>query len=71
MIGHMKSDYRMERNHFFGKEGDRINAIHPACEFNIRKLIPAFFLPILEWFLFGKRCSGKSRGELAIPSIAA
>lgn len=38
VIGHVKSDHRMDRNYLKGKEGDTINAILAACGFNIRKL---------------------------------
>ena len=43
VIGHLKSDNRMERNHLLGRDGDRINAILAACGFNLRKLLRAFF----------------------------
>lgn len=43
VIGHLKSDNRMERNHLLGDDGDRINAVLAACGFNLRKLIRAFF----------------------------
>lgn len=43
IIGHMKSDCRMDRNYLKGKEGDRINAILAAAGYNMRKLIRAFF----------------------------
>jgi IS5 family transposase len=46
IIGHLKSDNRMERNHLLGEEGDRINALLAGCGRNIRKLLRAFFLSI-------------------------
>lgn len=42
IIGHMKQDHGMERNHLLGKAGDRINAILSGCGFNLRKLVRAF-----------------------------
>jgi len=48
VIGHAKSDHRMDRNYLKGKQGDRINALLSGCGFNFRKLIKAFFLPIFE-----------------------
>ena len=39
VIGHCKSDYRMDRNYLKGVKGDKINAILSACGFNIRKLL--------------------------------
>jgi IS5 family transposase len=45
IIGHLKSDNRMNRNFLKGVEGDRINAILCGCGFNMRKLLAVFFLP--------------------------
>jgi len=42
VIGHMKQDHGMERNHLLGKAGDRINAMLSGCGFNLRKLLRAF-----------------------------
>lgn len=39
VIGHCKSDNRLDRNHLKGREGDKVNAILSACGFNIRKLL--------------------------------
>ncbi len=49
VIGHMKSDHRMHRNHLNGWEGDRINAILAGCGFNLMKLYRtvALFVRIL------------------------
>jgi IS5 family transposase len=44
IIGHLKSDHRMNVNYLKGKEGDRINAILTGCGFNLAKLLAAFFL---------------------------
>lgn len=49
IIGHLKSDNRMERNYLKGKEGDRMNAMLAACGFNLRKLLRAFLLPLFDW----------------------
>lgn len=38
VIGHLKQDHKMERNHLLGKDGDRINALLTGCGFNLRKL---------------------------------
>jgi IS5 family transposase len=38
VIGHLKSEHKMERNHLLGKVGDRINALLTGCGFNLRKL---------------------------------
>jgi IS5 family transposase len=44
IIGHLKSDNRMDRNYLKGAIGDKINALLCGCGANIRKLIAAFFL---------------------------
>ena len=44
IIGHLKSDCRMDRNRLKGKQGDRINALLAASGYNMRKLLRAFFL---------------------------
>jgi IS5 family transposase len=49
VIGHLKSESRLDRNYLLGEEGDRINAILSGCGFNIRKLLRAFFLFLLFW----------------------
>ena len=44
IIGHAKSDNRMNRNYLKGEEGDKMNAILAGCGFNIRKLLRAILL---------------------------
>jgi IS5 family transposase len=44
IIGHSKSDHRLNRNQLAGKLGDQFNVIFAACGFNIKKLIRAFWL---------------------------
>jgi IS5 family transposase len=39
VIGHLKSDHKLERNHLLGKAGDCINAIMTGTAFNMKKLI--------------------------------
>ncbi len=38
VIGHLKGEHKLERNHLLGHEGDRINALLTGCGFNLRKL---------------------------------
>jgi transposase, IS5 family len=38
VIGHLKQEHGLERNHLLGQEGDRINALLTGCGFNLRKL---------------------------------
>ena len=54
IIGHLKSDNRMERNQLLGEEGDRINAILAGCGRNLRKLLRAFFLSIFIVVFLGR-----------------
>ena len=63
VIGHMKEDHRMHRNHLKGMDGDKMNAILAACGFNLRKLLRAFFWPIFKELGWFKLC-------LADPEIA-
>jgi len=49
VIGHLKSDNRMQKNQLKGQDGDHINAILSACGFNMRKLIAVFLCPKLIW----------------------
>jgi transposase, IS5 family len=39
VIGHLKSDHRMERNYLWHREGDAANAILAAVGYNFRRLI--------------------------------
>ncbi|MBE0617800.1 MAG: IS5 family transposase [Proteobacteria bacterium] len=47
IIGHLKGDHRMDRNHLKGADGDRINALLAGCGFNIRKLLRELY-----WLIF-------------------
>lgn len=47
VIGHMKSDHRMDRNFLLGFQGDQINALMAACAFNMKKVLRA----VLFWLL--------------------
>lgn len=42
VIGHVKSDHRMNRNQLRGKLGDELNVIFATAGFDIRKLLRAF-----------------------------
>lgn len=45
-IGHLKSNYRLERNRLKGRLGDALNALFSAAAMNFRKLL-GFFLAFL------------------------
>ena len=53
IIGHLKLDHRMDRNHLKGEMGDKMNALLAGSGFNIRKLLRAFLYPVLEWLRKG------------------
>jgi len=49
IIGHLKSDHRMDRNHLKGVEGDKINAILAGAGFNLRKLLRWLVFVVMRW----------------------
>lgn len=49
VIGHLKSDCRMDRNHLKGVEGDRINAILAGAGYNLRKLLRWLVFVVIRW----------------------
>ena len=42
IIGHQKSDHRLERNRLSGTLGDQMNVVFSASAFNLKKLLRAF-----------------------------
>lgn len=44
VIGHAKSEHRMDRNHLAGQAGDAINAVLAAIGYNFRRLLAWFSL---------------------------
>ena len=57
IIGHLKADHRMSRNHYRGQTGDAINATLSAAGFNLRKLL-AFLLRLFARVLFALKRAG-------------
>jgi transposase, IS5 family len=47
VIGHVKTDHRMERNYFKGRDSDRVNAVLAAAGYN--------FSLLLRWLRFSLR----------------
>ena len=39
IIGHLKTDYRMQQNYFWGEKGIQINAFMAATAWNLKKLM--------------------------------
>lgn len=57
IIGHTKTDNRMDRNYLKGQEGDRINAMLAASGRNLRKWMAVFVCALFGWrlnFKFGQ-----------------
>ena len=50
MIGHMKADGRLGRNHLLGAAGDAINALLVAAGHNLR-LVLNWLRRFVAWFL--------------------
>jgi IS5 family transposase len=52
VIGHMKSDCRIDRNYLKGIEGDRFNAIMAGAGFNLRKLLRWLVFVVVRWLMW-------------------
>lgn len=54
VIGHLKHDHRLQRNHLLGKTGDQINIMLSSSAWNLRKiargLLFVLFYQLLLWF---------------------
>jgi IS5 family transposase len=46
VIGHLKSDYRMQRNYLKGFVGDQINLLLAATAFNLKKWMRIYFFAL-------------------------
>ena len=51
VIGHMKQDHRMDRNHLAHATGDAINAMLAAAGYNFRRIL-AWLRLLLAWFFY-------------------
>ena len=60
IIGHEKSDHRLERNRLAGELGDQMNIVLSACGFNFKKLWRAFCTLIQEWILHSEMVMNSS-----------
>jgi len=45
IIGHLKSDYRLNRNCLKGKAGEHANVVLAAAAYNMAKLLAWFYCP--------------------------
>ena len=49
VIAHEKQDHKLRRIYLKGKEGVSISALLSGCEFNLRKLLRAFYCALRNW----------------------
>lgn len=57
IIGHLKSDHRMERNYLKGFKGDEINLLLAATAFNLKKWMRIYFFTLFtQDFIFITTC---------------
>lgn len=54
VIGHLKSDHRLNRNFLKGFEGDRINLLMAAAAFNFSKWMREVILHLFFWKFWGR-----------------
>ena len=47
-IGHLKSDYRLDRNFYKGVVGDSINILLAAAAYNLKRAMKVLLIPISE-----------------------
>ncbi len=55
IIGHLKSDFRMEQNYLLGEQGIQVNAFMAATAWNLKKMMEKFkkeFLRLILKFFF-------------------
>jgi len=50
VIGHLKSECRLERNRLKGVLGDQLNAVLAGCGLNFRKLLKGLSALLWRWF---------------------
>jgi len=71
IIGHLKAEHGMGRNHLLGRESDRINVLLCGCGFNVRKLLRAFLWLLFRWFIFGQKHDQNNRNLLPVATTCA
>src|SRR5690606_20948192 len=49
IIGHLKTDFRMEQNYFLGESGPQINAFMAATAWNLKKMMEILKQKIIFW----------------------
>jgi len=76
IIGRLKSDYRLNRNHLKGKAGDRTNVVLAAAAYNMAKLLAWFYWPnvfsaLFSYFKFAMRSPSENTRCLMGCSLGA
>ena len=71
VIGHLKSDNRMQKNMLKGEDGDHMNAILSACGFNMRKLMAVFLYSKLIWQFISPKLKNRANDWLITKSSFA
>jgi len=51
IIGHVKSEHRMDRNYLKGRQGDRINAVLAAAGFNFKQIAAWLSTIVTRWLV--------------------
>lgn len=67
VIGHTKSEHRMDRNYLKGAQGDAINAVLAAAGYNFKRLLAWLRKLLRVWMAV---MLGESEKEIHAPSIA-
>ncbi len=66
VIGHLKAEHRMSRNHLIGSAGDAINAVLAAVGYNFRLLLKWLaLLCAFIWILLASASCRSSRLQAA------
>lgn len=69
VIGHLKSDHRLNRNYLKGFQGDQINVLMAAAAFNFRKWMRLFLLAVKKatlWRFISRLMAFPVRTDLAV-----
>ena len=65
VIGHMKADHRMGKNHLKGRSGDRFNVKMAAIGFNFRRILKSLMALVL-WLIVSMRANTVGSRKIAV-----
>src|ERR1039457_194069 len=68
VIGHLKSECRLERNRLKGVLGDQLNAVLAGCGLNFRKLVKGLSALFGRWFFQSLFSGGRAHALLPMPT---